>query len=402
MEGKDWKLPFFVEWRTPGEGDNRIFGVLRPALSLYPNQLLTVQNLLGSYSLEDRNDRWVLPNGTVHSMLVKAQGITPQFYYHWPEDTRPPVPAPPQILTLDSKTPIPNRREERFRAFADYVSRTRGIPADTVLVVMTAVSQVGANWMLGAQQTLDLGFVKLTALPFRPNWKEIVAFKCKGNKLSTLLASADRKKLLSEIDFPEVVSSPHNVSLAGVLSGKLRRLHYTIEAVPTQQFENTADFMERARMLTGHSSYVAHYEQTVEKFYNEILASMDHYLWKTGAPWAEIRAVSTTGLMSFLPISRHRARMRGLSLDNIPKHIAAPDSDFTAIGKQSDPILVYAQAAQMRKMPAIQSQASDVRDSDEHRDVVELRPGGTVRMPVLDAGQSADSGQSVLPCDTSR
>ena len=102
MQEQDWKLPFFVEWRTPGNGDDRVFGVLRPALSLYPTQLLTIQRLLGSYALEDRNDRWILPKAVVHAMLIKAQGITPEFNYKWMEEGCPAVPAQRQ-QSLDAR-----------------------------------------------------------------------------------------------------------------------------------------------------------------------------------------------------------------------------------------------------------------------------------------------------------
>lgn len=405
MQEQDWKLPFFVEWRTPGNGDDRVFGVLRPALSLYPTQLLTIQRLLGSYTLEDRNDRWILPKAVVHAMLIKAQGITPEFNYKWMEEGCPAVPAPPAVIYTESKQPIPGKRDARFKAFSEYVSRCMpGLPADTVMVVLTAISHFGQRWMLDSLQPLDFGFVKLVALPFRTNWKEIVAFKCKPNELPRILKLGANKcrPLLSAIGFEGVVTSPHNVGLAGTNNTRLRRLHWTIEAIPSADFEAVADNADRNRMLNGHASYVAFYEQTVEKLYNEIIEAMSHYTYKATSPWAEVRAISKTGLMAFLPISRHRVEVRGIRVDKLPQHIATPDSNFSAIAdKQSDPVLVLHQAAQMRKMSALQSASNDVRNSDKHGNMGQFRPRGTIGLPVRHDGEVVDSGKPVLPCDTS-
>lgn len=403
MEGSDWKLPFFVEWRTPDDNTGRIYGVLRPALCFYPNQLLTVQNLLGAHAMEDRNDRWILNKPSVHSMLVKAPGITPQFYYQWPADSHPPITAPPAILSLDGKRPLPGRRAQQFKRLSDYIARCRGLPADTVMVVLTALSQLGTQWMVSCQEPLDLGFVRLVALPYRTNWKDIVAFKCKPNKLPKLLRLnlSVRKQALSTIGFEEVVTSPHNVGLAGQVETRLRRLHYTIEAIPSQQFESEVDHIEKNRMLSGHSSYVAFYEQTVEKFYDDIVATMDNYLRKATSPWAAVRPLVDTGLVAFLPISRHRVQLRGIPIAELPQHLASPDTSFSSVGdKQSDPILIQAQAAQVRKMPPLLPAPPDVRERQEPGHMGQLRPKGTVRLPVLDASQGAGPGQPVLPCDS--
>lgn len=402
MQGQDWKLPFFVEWKTPG--DERIYGVLRPALSLYPSQLLTVQNLLKGHALEDRSDRWILPKDKVRSMLLKAEGITPEFNYQWPQDGHPAVAAPSPVMTASNNVTVSNSRAGNIKQFAEYIHRCRGIPVDTALVVLQSICHLGPQWMLQSLQPLDFGFVRLVALPYRTNWKEIVAFKCKQNQLPKIfrLGPEKCKPVLSSIGFQGVVTSPHNVGLAGFREGnKLRRLHWTIEAIPMQPFEAMANEADRARMLNGHASYVSFYEQTIEANYNDIVAAMAHYLHKASSPWSEVRAISKTGLMAFLPISRHRAKVRGLRLDELPQHIAPPDTNFSVFSDgQSDPVLLRSQAAQMLKVPNLQSQVADVRDCKKRGDMGQFRPKGTCRVPVLDAGQSVDSGEPVLPCDS--
>ena len=178
---------------------------------------------------------------------------------------------------------------------------------------------------LSTRQTLDLGFVKLVALPFRVNWKQNLAWICKPWRLLWVLgdpqASRERKKLLDFFKFAKTLSSTQHIGL------KSSRLDYTIEAIQTESFESTADAVEKARMRYGQLAYVQGHQKAVEMFYDRIVQIMVRCARKVGIPWAAIRPLGTAGGMAFVPIG-NGPRVRGVCLDDLPVHIAPAATDM--------------------------------------------------------------------------
>jgi hypothetical protein len=396
-EDCQWRLPLHVEWKQyPQTG--AVYGLVIPALCFYAVQLQVVNGMLATHSLDKRTNRWLLPKAVVHSLLQKAPGIHAEFYYLWPGGVHPPIPSPYHAVSLPAQDRPPPRRAEQYKSLAEFISKERGIPGDVTLVVLTALSQLGARWLLEHRQVMDLGFVKLAALPFRINWKEIISFKCRPWKLIRLfnLSARERDKLLRQLGFEAVACSVHNIGLRG---GQVRRVDYTIEALPTNVFERTADTVEGERMKAGRTSYVAYYEEAVEIFYSFIVDAIENYVRKVNTSWAAVCQIGKSGVLGFLPVSRWRAKVRGIPLCDLPEHIAPPVGNFSVTAEQegSCPILIQAQDDEVQKMSALPPPADDMREREEQGDLDESRPGGTDGMPVLDAGESAAPGQPVLP-----
>ena len=68
-------------------------------------------------------------------------------------------------------------------SFVKFLSLRQKIPVDLIKTVLTAVEQEAPVWMVQERKSLELGFCRLIAAPFRSNWKEIVAMKARGFKL---------------------------------------------------------------------------------------------------------------------------------------------------------------------------------------------------------------------------
>lgn len=390
-----WRLPLHVEWKED-QRTGKKYGLVLPGVCFYHVQNLAIQSVLGPHSLEQWPSKWLLPQNVLEAVLHKAPGIHATFYYLWPNGTHPPLPSPHHPLNLPTPAaPVP-RRSEQYRSFAEFVAKERGLPADVVLVVLTAVAQVGARWLLD-RQSIDLGFVKLVALPFRVNWKEIISFKCRPWKLSNIMGrrKADRRVILDQLGFPGIACSPHNIGLPNRPGAFLRRLDYTIEAIPHQSFEAAVEVAEKERMRLGRTGYVAQYEDAVEKLYDNIIDSLAHYTRKVHSAWATVREVRCSGVLSFLPVSRHAVKVRGVPLSKLPVHLCPPDSDFSVLAEKkgaSDPGLVQAQDAEVLKMSALPPADDDVRERPGYTDLDESRSIGAVGLPVLDAGEGTGSG----------
>lgn len=391
-EDCSWRLPLHIEWKE-NQATGGLYGLVVPGVCFYHAQMLAVESILGPSSMEAGLRRWLLYRPLVHSLLRKAPGIHAEAYYHWPGGVHPPIRSPYHAVTLRELEKPPPRRAEQFRSLAEFVSRERGLPSDVVLTVLTALSQVGARWLL-ERQVMDLGFVRLAALPFRINWKEIISFKCKPWNLLGIfrLKDKERDKMLDRLGLQAIACSVHNV---GLRLGNPRRVEYTIEALPTKSFEAAADKAEEERIKTGRTAYVAFYEEAVELFYSFIVEALGNYVRKVVVPWGAVSQFGKSGLLGFLPVSRWRAKVRGVFLCDLPAHIVPPVSDFSVLAEQkgaSDPLLVSSQAAELQKVSALPSSIVDVREREKPGDLDEPRPEGTDGLSLPHASEGDGSG----------
>jgi hypothetical protein len=397
-EDRSWRLPLHVEWKMD-DATQALYAMVLPGVCFYETQLAVMRDLLSGFSISENQDRWLVPRDILPTLLSKAPGIHAAFYYHWPGGMHPPIPSPLHSVSLtDQRQPI-----ERFDEFAQYVHRERGIPKDVVNVVLAALSQLGPRWMLRKRKPLDLGFVKLVALPFRSNWKEIVCFKLKTEPLQLILGKLKtaRNRMLHVIGFPKIVASTHNIGLRmQTNSSRMNRLNYTIEALTTKRFEDACQEEELERMKPGETSYVGHYEWTVQEHYETIQEIIQQYLRKSSVPWAAVRLDRNTGLLSFHPRQRNHGKLgHGADVANIPVHVVAPDPNFSVFADQPgacDPTLLHPENPTLQPLSAVPSSPYDVRQPEVKRGVVEPRSSGANGVPLLDAGEVPGSGGGVF------
>lgn len=403
--GDGWSLPLHVQWRHDKDND-RHYGLVMPAVGLYYSQGLTLIALLQMHDIQGRNDRWLIPRNMVEALLHKAPGITAVAYYKWNEPDMPAIPIPKVLkidkvsgITTELATSTPEMSSQD--PFIKYISERTGINGTVVKVVMKAVCDHSSEWLVEKRRTIDLGFCKLFAAPFRANWKEIVAFKFKKWKLLEMFKAPGKWKYekLEDAGMPSAFCSMHNIAIKK--SGQKHRVSYTLEAVPTNRFEKTVDAIERKRIACGGTSYVASFERTVEALYHHLLDALENHLHKTSLPFASLSERSSTGELRLLPTSSSSIKVRGVGIRDIPAHVITPDSPFSLTGGRSDEELVLAQAAQMSKMPALLQAPEDMREcageSDVDHDDGQDR---TTRLLLRNVDQGEREGEPVLPCAT--
>lgn len=395
---KTWQLPLWVRWHKQKDSET-VYGLISPGVTFYQNQKLHIQALLRADSLEDRNDRWLLTMDRIGTLLFKAAGVTPTFYYRWSPD-QPAMPHNFRPLQVQTEPP-PGPTSERYKHLAEFIADERKLPADVVTVVLTALAAVAPKWMLTERNVLDLGFCRLVAVPFRANWKQIIAFKCRKWSMIGLMAMSryPRRRALKQIGFEEVISSPHNIGMVSMLTAN--RVDYTIEAIPAKSFEAEANVADSVRLRAGHTAYIAHYEETVELLYDEICDALCSYFRKVAKPFAQVSRCGAPSLISFAPVKHGRKpHVDKLCLDDLPVHIVPPTSGFSVFAKQSDPRLVSLPPIAMQEVPAVLPTTRHMRKREVRGDVAEPRPNGTAGLPVQDGSEGADPGETVLPGDS--
>lgn len=387
-----WKLPMFVEWRHDRANDKH-YALILPAVTLYASQHALATALFKPHDILESGDRWLVSRRICEAILHKAPGITPRFYYLWPDGDCPPMPADPSINRFGWAASVPENATSG-QPFIKHVSKASGIPSSIVSVVFKAICDEAPKYMVETKRHIDFGFCRAAALPFRINWKEIVAFKCRSWKLKDLFTKSeddsDLKAKLEALGLQTILCSPDNIALSN------GRVGYTLEVVPTVRFKAEVEKEEARMQASGHTNYVANFEYTVEKLYDFMVQALGNHVKKAAQAFAKVRRSGTTGVIRFLPVGSTQMEICGIPYRNLPTNIIPPATSFNVLGWESDPALVREKDAQMQKMSDLSQEAVDLRRREVEADVEEPRQGGDSGVPLLLASEVPPVGEPML------
>lgn len=389
-EGRDgsWKFPLWVQWRENAQtGQHYAFIVV--ALCPYYKQGLILKALFELHDIIDKPNKWLIRKEMVEALLKKAPGITPQNYYLWSGEEAKPMEFTRMTMPEVKQPDWLRTKFGRDSMLVKMVADECGLQTSVVKIVLDGLSRAAVELMIGRRTPVDLGFCKLVAVPFRANWKEIVCYKLR--KLGLLKALGEESaEAIKELKIPETLCSAQNIAVRRGTFRDSRRIDFTIEAVPSKEFEKAVSKRECKRSALGRTSYVASYEKAVEGLYDEILDILRSYLKKVHLPFARISESRNTGGLRFIETVGVRARAHGVNLRNLPVHIIPPVHGFSALAEESDRRLVYIPAAEVPEVPVLSQGAENLRQPEERRGVEELgdgenRDGG---VSLLDASES--------------
>lgn len=398
-EGRDgsWKFPLHIQWRE-NQKTGQHYAFITPALCPYYKQGLILKALFELHDALDKPNRWLIRKEMVEALLKKAPGITPQCYYLWSgEEAKP--------LEFTRMTMPAGRQPERFRSvfgkdslLVRSIAQDCGLQGSVVKIVLDGLNRVAVELMIERQAPIDLGFCKLIAVPFRANWKEIVC--CKMRRYGLLKTLKAGKEAATAAGMPEKLCSPHNIGFRGSRGGAFSRMDYSIEVIPSKEFERAVTERERRIRLVGRTSYVRKYERTVEALYDEILKILEAYLHKVNLPFARVSEIRSTGGLCFVPTRGVHARAHGVNLRHLPVHIIPPVRGFSALAEANVTGRLHLQAAEVQEVPALPPPVDDVREREERRGMEELGDwrNGDSGVPVPHACESLALWEPVLPC----
>lgn len=379
--GDNWELPLHLQWKHDQENDIH-FAVLTPALGLYHSQATTLDVLFAAHDISNTRGTWIIHRKIAEVILRKAKGITPVANYKWPDDATPPMPLPIKTskLTVDPLADDPSNYSPAAN-FINHICQEHNLPGSVVRIVLKAIGMEAPKWMMENRLPLDLGFCTLLAVPFRPNWKEIVAAKIKKWKLLGMLRlpNSERWNALEEAGLPGVLCSTDNIAIS---KDTYCRLRYTLEAIPNKSFESEAYKLEGKRQACGGTNYVATFERSVKELYPHLVQALDVYLKKTKTPFARLSESINGGVLSFSPTKGTALKIHGVGINELPVDIITPESNFSTLPQSANRVL--AAATPLRQMLNLLPPASDVRESELNGEMDgQGREEETDRLPVL-------------------
>lgn len=146
-----------------------------PGVPLNGDQMSFLTTRLSEASLHCGAGFWVMRAANMAGIAFKAPGITPEYYMRW-SDAGAPAAEP-------AATPPPQHQEvvSPDVEFIDAMARRSGFnDRHAAAVFYHAFCQVAIEWLLDDRKPLNLGFCRLHAMPYRINWREILAAKFEG------------------------------------------------------------------------------------------------------------------------------------------------------------------------------------------------------------------------------
>lgn len=239
VAGTGWTIPVFcvhcVFAGTPS------FHV-RSAVHIGFSQAEALEHRLLGAGAHVLNNGWLLSQADFSNTATKAPGITPEFYYSWDGER---ISELERKRILGDEPEIKKKRKEyrADNAFLAHVATRSGIDFDLLVMSWLAIVQALPEWLLSCK-TLDMGSIRLTALPYRHNWKQLLTA---------------RFPLIQKV---MLVSEPKS----------LLRLTFTAAARAIRVTELTMCRMRRQRALFGWTVEVQHdssWEKVVEEVEEE-------------------------------------------------------------------------------------------------------------------------------------
>lgn len=292
-----WCLPVYVTTCKDEKADT-IYCMVVPCLMPTLSQHEALTKVFANYSVSDTKDKWIIPVACVAGLMEKAPGITPEFYCVWGENGE----ASDVTEMVDSVT-VPLKDGEESKAVDDFIRYVfQGQPEWTMgqLCSMWNIFQIyGASWIYEKGKTLDMGFVKLDALPYRANWKQIFLARFPAIARWCRL---DKTKRQAKFEMDEDISRFIRGSWMVEIDRKDWFVHWTIDARPTAAWNTYVNDNERKRYRQlSKYAYSAWWRSKINKLEARIYDIFSEFVLATAAPCAGVAARDNLGRRFLCP-----------------------------------------------------------------------------------------------------
>lgn len=356
-----------------------------PAIPLGFAQAGELDRVLKGRGATDLKSGWIVEPGAFSQVAAKARGITPEFYYIWDGRQAPrAAPEPEQV-----KRPKQVRKAHTSDPFIEHVASTSGISKDLMTMAFMAITQAIPGWLLSGN-TVSLGAVRLLAVPYRRNWKEIVLARYPTMRKALMVR--DTKRLLS-LAF---TAASRIVRLSELTECHMRRgnplFSWTVEVLHDSDWEKTCDEVEgKAAAQLGPVPYVKRWANRVSQIEETVYEVLSAHIQKETAPTCRVLWRRGQRGMQFVQASP-------TVLGPAPVLECDEGSDSSVddfLGIEDSAEYLEEKAARLLKMSDVRQPAEDVRSprGDDEALGRGQDDGGVL---VLHAPRCSASGQGVL------
>lgn len=293
---EDWSIPIFCDPYS-SDGENHTHYVVRPALSLMMNAYTAVHKVFAGIDLGENRNSWIIEVGAMPDSVKKAKGITPEYYFKFNSEAGKPdeeLLGYEEVEITDVTSPD----------FLEYACKMTGLDMKVMKVFWLSWQKAAVSWLLNKNKPIELTFMKITPVPFRANWKEIMLGKKPSAHKAFRLPKEQKFGALLGCGFIEELASTDNVQI----NPYKRHFYWNLDCQTNRYWDTLSEEAEKIRLgIKGHRKYVGYYESCIRNCMPHIIETYDTWVKKIAAPYARVGESAVDGSLIFVPIPKSRS-----------------------------------------------------------------------------------------------
>ena len=356
LEGKEFKLPLFAQQVEAEDGARLVMAWQALEFPVAAHELFA-STMLGKcvrqsgryFFFEDFES---LPEG-----VRLIHGVTPERHFVWTGAKDWYVTGNTLTITEDPE-PMPEKIDEAF--LRELASRTMMGNLSQTKIWWNAFVRLSLEWMLVRRKPVNLGWAIIYALPYRANWKSILAagfpncYSCytreNEEKIEAALVAMGIIDAFSGKELLEVHGTEH-------------WCNWKPEIVPTKIWERTIERTEKLRVSKGKAGYSIYLIKHVARLKAAIQHSFRYFVCRSVVPTAKILKGHLPGDQIIAPATpkggiRPKAMAKSCGDICLPRTLDWKKPKFTD--------LIEEEIGQVLSLPDVQPEADDMRITGGH------------------------------------
>lgn len=385
-----WQFPVWVDFF---QGHNREFAKCTPAVGLNAEQALHLVYHFSIHNVWKKTESFLIDRHFLPQLAERVTGVVPEYYFRWPGSTVP-LSKSMRRLRIAKDDLNDDDISEETEDFIEFIHKRRSVDRNVLRLAIDMICREAPYWLTQKKKPIDLGFVRIFALPYRVNWKEILLAKFRDIAWVFNSNKETKDNALREARFNEHLCRLEMLSI----DRTKMHIHWTLEAVPTKQWEKDAAEIEMTKQASGDTVYIKMYEKLVAALAPRILEVFTSYVQKVSRPFPEICKGSKPGSKKMVPYRGEKKMLPKIG-GNIPVHVTVSGQPQSFNQREKDvAVLVRPTIASVPQLPDIPSTDVAVREPILSSQMEKPKDGnaGTDRVPVLDASEVQNLGSELL------
>ena len=281
LGGGTWKFPVLC---TAGLVEGIAGTVWRCCVArpLVAPLLRAVPDMLEQLSCGSIRDVYFVQHERFLRAFEKCPGITPDYYLEFDGHRR----GDPVPMRFERTRSLANTAPPGSDGFIRAVwSKSKIEDLATFKIVWNAICREMPHWMMAKQNSLDLGWAKIQALPFRANWKQILLAKYplvwRFLKIKKDIETLFLGKFYTDFTRTDLLSvnrTEPNPSIG-----------WTLEISPTNEWNELSSAHEsRISKLMSPEQYTARVSEIVADSWLPAMESFRSFVESTNSPCGDI------------------------------------------------------------------------------------------------------------------
>lgn len=316
-----WSLPINIEWI----GDDYAYVDLGAGVPLLNLQYRTLKMAFDEYGYEE-NDRICITKMNLLQIATKSHEEDPEMVVRWTPRKNPLEEAP-------------NESDEEDEFLEQLVNCGWFKDLASIKSFWSALCKHMMHWTIVQKKTIDLKFARITCLPFRPNWKEMLLSKYSNWTALDLRCDDNKaKEVMTDLLRPEYL----------YIRKQTRRIWHSLDIRPGRWFWTNITNLENTREAKLNEDYwdsvYNHVRSCLINAYSIYLS----YLKEVQHPFPFV-SVGDGESDPFLPKGWGRIASRD---ETRKERIVIPDSIDIATGEPQDRCFEY-MVAQEKGLPEV-------------------------------------------------